>query len=104
MAEDRPLPIRAGRIRLDAPYFTRFLVQTSGAGHCPGRLCMHRIIDPPKDQWDLLPTPLTSGERQIAVLFDANLPSEWEMYVQPHLNGLRPDLVSSQSIRGHRRI
>ena len=54
---------------------------------------MHRIIDPPKDQWDLLPTPLTVGERQIAELFDAKLPFEWEMYVQPHLNGLRPDLV-----------
>ena len=54
---------------------------------------MHRIIDPPKDQWDLLPTPLTAGERQVAELFDAKLPSEWEMYVQPHLNGLRPDLV-----------
>jgi len=54
---------------------------------------MHRIIDPPKDQWDLLPTPLTAGERQVAQLFDAKLPSEWEMYVQPHLNGLRPDLV-----------
>ena len=54
---------------------------------------MHRIIDPPKDQWDLLPTPLTAGERQVAELFDAKLPSEWEMYVQPYLNGLRPDLV-----------
>ena len=54
---------------------------------------MHRIIDPPKDQWDLLPTPLTAGERQVAELFDAKLPSEWEMYVHPHLNGLRPDLV-----------
>ena len=50
---------------------------------------MHRIIDPPKDQWDLLPTPLTVGECQVAELFDANLPSEWEMYVQPHLNGLK---------------
>ena len=54
---------------------------------------MHRIIDPPKDQWDLLPTPLTVGERQVAELFDAKLPTEWEMYVQPHLNGLRPDFV-----------
>ena len=30
MAADRPLPIRAGRIRLDAPYFARFVVQTLG--------------------------------------------------------------------------
>ena len=30
MAADRPLPIRAGRIRLDAPYFSHFVVQTLG--------------------------------------------------------------------------
>ena len=54
---------------------------------------MHRTIDPPRDLWDLLPTPLTAGERLVAELFDAKLPSEWEMYVQPYLNGLRPDLV-----------
>ena len=52
-----------------------------------------RIIDPPKKQWDLLPTPFTPGEREVFELFDAKLPSEWEMYIQPHLNGLRPDLV-----------
>ena len=28
MAADRPLPINAGRIRLDAPCFTRFVAQT----------------------------------------------------------------------------
>ena len=52
-----------------------------------------RIIDPPKDQWNRLPTPLTSGENTVYNLFDARLPLEWEMYIQPHLNGLRPDLV-----------
>lgn len=52
-----------------------------------------RIIDPPKDQWDRLPTPLTSGENRVYNLFDAGLPLDWEMYIQPHLNGLRPDLV-----------
>ena len=44
-----------------------------------------RIIDPPKKQWDLLPTPLTPGEREVFELFDANLPPEWEMYIQPIL-------------------
>ena len=52
-----------------------------------------RIIDPPKDQWHRLPTPLTDGENRVYNLFDAELPLEWEMYIQPHLNGLRPDLV-----------
>lgn len=54
---------------------------------------MHRIVDPPKGQWDLLPTELTAGERKVAELFDDKLATEWEMYVQPHLNGLRPDFV-----------
>ena len=52
-----------------------------------------RIIDPPKDQWDRLPTPLTPGENKVYNLFDAGLSLEWEMYIQPHLNGLRPNLV-----------
>ena len=52
-----------------------------------------RIIDPPKDQWNRLPTPLTPGEDKIYNLFDNGLSLEWEMYIQPHLNGLRPDLV-----------
>ena len=52
-----------------------------------------RIMDPPKDQWDRLPTPLTPGEREVFELFKEELPLEWEMYIQPHLNGLRPDLV-----------
>ena len=52
-----------------------------------------RIIDPPEDQWARLPTPLTPGEREVFELFKEALPLEWEMYIQPHLNGLRPDLV-----------
>ncbi len=52
-----------------------------------------RHIDPPKEQWDLLPTPLTLGERKVYELFDEKLSNDWEMYIQPHLNGLRPDLV-----------
>ena len=52
-----------------------------------------RIIDPPENQWERLPTPLTFGERSVFELFNTVLPFEWEMYIQPHLNGLRPDLV-----------
>ena len=54
---------------------------------------MTRIIDPPRDQFGQLPTPLTPGERQVINLFDQKLPAQWEIYVQPHLNGLRPDIV-----------
>ena len=53
----------------------------------------HRIIDPPRSQFERLPTPLTPGERQLIDFFDEELSPEWEMYIQPHLNGLRPDLV-----------
>ena len=52
-----------------------------------------RIIDPPRSQFERLPTQLTSGERQLIDLFDEELSPKWEMYIQPHLNGLRPDLV-----------
>ena len=54
---------------------------------------MVRTIDPPRDAWDKLLTPLTDGERRVLELFDDKLPVDWEIYVQPHLNGLRPDIV-----------
>ncbi len=41
----------------------------------------------------MLPTPLTAGQQAVLDLFDDNLSAEWEFYVQPHLNGLRPALV-----------
>ena len=52
-----------------------------------------RVISPPREDWDSLPTPLTAGERQVAEFFDQHLPEGWEIYVQPHLNGLQPDIV-----------
>lgn len=52
-----------------------------------------RLIDPPRSAFDRLPNRLTDGERQVIDLFDRDLDPAWEMYVQPHLNGLRPDLV-----------
>ena len=64
----------------------------------------HRIIDPPRSQFERLLTPLTSGERQLIDFFDEELSPEWEMYIQPHLNGLRPDLVFAQSLRWNRRF
>lgn len=52
-----------------------------------------RRIDPPADQFHLLRQPLTSGELEVFRLFDAKLDPDWEIYLQPHLNGLRPDFV-----------
>ena len=52
-----------------------------------------RVIDPPLADLDRLANPLNSGERLVIDFFDEHLPLEWELYVQPRLNGLRPDLV-----------
>ncbi len=54
---------------------------------------MPRVISPPRTELDALRQPLEPGERQVLEFFDAHLPEEWEIYVQPHLNGLRPDFV-----------
>lgn len=54
---------------------------------------MGRIVSPPIDQLDKLRQPLTKGERLVFDFFHAHLAEEWEIYIQPHLNGLRPDFV-----------
>lgn len=55
---------------------------------------MARIIAPPTPSFDSLRNPLTEGERKVIEMFDERLSPQWELYVQPHLNGLRPDLVA----------
>ena len=57
------------------------------------RLPRERVVSPPRGQLGTLRTRLTDGERRVFEFFDALLPLEWEIYVQPHLNGLRPDFV-----------
>ncbi|SMQ85553.1 hypothetical protein SAMN06295905_2838 [Devosia lucknowensis] len=52
-----------------------------------------RVIHPPLSEHADLRQPLTPGERQVLDLFIRYLPPAWEIYVQPHLNGLRPDFV-----------
>lgn len=54
---------------------------------------MSRFVSPPLDQHDKLRQPLTSGERLVFDFFNTYLPEKWEIYLQPHLNGLRPDFV-----------
>lgn len=54
---------------------------------------MTRFISPPLNQLDKLRQPLTDGEQIVFDLFNAHLPIEWKIYIQPHLNGLRPDFV-----------
>lgn len=54
---------------------------------------LQRIISPARDQFSTLRQALTDGERRVLELFDTTLDPAWEIYIQPHLNGLRPDFV-----------
>lgn len=54
---------------------------------------MTRFVSPPKSAFNTLRQPLTAGERKVFDFFDTHLPEDWEIYIQPHLNGLRPDFV-----------
>lgn len=54
---------------------------------------MPRIVSPPRNQLNSLRQPLTRGEKLVFEFFDRYVPQAWEIYVQPHLNGLRPDFV-----------
>lgn len=50
-------------------------------------------VFPPRSELATLRTPLTNGEMEVLNFFERNLLPEWEIYIQPHLNGLRPDFV-----------
>jgi len=52
---------------------------------------MARFVSPPVSEFDKLRQPLTAGERLVFEFFDKHLVEDWEIYIQPHLNGLRPD-------------
>lgn len=52
-----------------------------------------RVISPKLEDLNNLRPPLEPGERTVLDFFDRNLDLAWEIYVQPHLNGLRPDFV-----------
>jgi superfamily I DNA/RNA helicase len=54
---------------------------------------MTRFVSPPKSELSNLRQPLEEGEWRVFEFFDKYLPEQWEIYVQPHLNGLRPDFV-----------
>lgn len=54
---------------------------------------MERTISPRRADLTSLRQPLERGEWLVLEFFDSFLPIEWEIYIQPHLNGLRPDFV-----------
>ena len=54
---------------------------------------MKRFFSPPFEELENLRTKLEPGEKAVIKFFHKHLPDSWEIYIQPHLNGLRPDLV-----------
>jgi len=52
-----------------------------------------RVIYPPVAEHAHLRQQLTEGEAKVLHVFNRQLPVGWEIYIQPHLNGLRPDFV-----------
>jgi len=52
-----------------------------------------RVVSPKRSALAALRTPLTRGEWATFQALDSGLPPDWEIYVQPHLNGCRPDFV-----------
>lgn len=51
-----------------------------------------RLIFPPRGERRSFPD-LTAGEAKVLDYLDRSLVADWEIYVQRHLNGLRPDFV-----------
>ena len=54
---------------------------------------VNRKISPPLSDLDKLRTPLTPGEAKLVEVLNEELSPTWEMYIQPPLNGLCPDIV-----------
>lgn len=54
---------------------------------------MSRFVSPPKSEHEKLRQHLEPGEKLVFDFFDTHLSEEWEIYIKPHLNGLRPDFV-----------
>jgi len=54
---------------------------------------MKERIYPSWDDIELFHTPLTDGEERLARFLDKKLPEDWTIFVEPYLNGSRPDIV-----------
>lgn len=57
------------------------------------QLRMARVVSPPLNALSKLRQPLTDGEEEVFNFFNEHLAEGWEIYIQPHMNGLRPDFV-----------
>lgn len=89
--------VSLGAGRLDVPfiYKTKLFM---GPNHSDsyergGGVVKQRKISPLLSALDDLPTPLNTGEKRVLNFFIKHLDPAWEIYIQPHMNGCRPDFV-----------
>ncbi|GAA4649693.1 hypothetical protein GCM10023116_19720 [Kistimonas scapharcae] len=54
---------------------------------------MAGLVSPPLNEIPKLRQPLTAGEKETLNFLVKHLPHTWEIYIQPHMNGLCPDFV-----------
>ena len=54
---------------------------------------MKSRIHPTWDEIEKFHDPLTDGENKLAHFLDDTLPENWKVFVQPYLNGSRPDII-----------
>ena len=54
---------------------------------------MKNRLYPTWDEIEKFHKPLTEGEEKLARFLDDTLPEEWMIFVEPYLNGKRPDIV-----------
>ena len=54
---------------------------------------MKNRLYPTWDEIEKFHNPLTEGEEHLARFLDDTLPEEWMIFVEPYLNGTRPDIV-----------
>jgi hypothetical protein len=59
-----------------------------------------RIISPEISEHNKLRQPLTPGEKIVFDYFDKNLTLDWDIYIQPHMNGNSPDFVLLSKEKG----
>lgn len=60
----------------------------------------HQRITPTRVELSAKPDKLNVGEQKVLDFFDKHLAPEWLIFVEPHLNGLRPDFVLLHPQRG----
>ena len=53
----------------------------------------HQRLFPNWEEINKLKNPLTEGELALTKYLDSHLPDRWEIFVQPYMNGDRPDIV-----------